>query len=115
MHLPLPGSPQPDDEQTLLGQFAVDGNLDDVIPGLARDRQAIQRIESLVRTLKTTHELVLGDARAASAITGQSIHLVLTSPPYWTLKRYNDNAAQLGHVVDYEDFIRALDEAWKNC
>ncbi len=44
-----------------------------------------------------------------------SIHLVVTSPPYWTLKRYNEHEAQMGHVVEYEDFISALDEVWHNC
>ena len=44
-----------------------------------------------------------------------SIHLVVTSPPYWTLKRYNDQAEQLGHVADYDEFLDGLDEVWRNC
>jgi DNA modification methylase len=31
------------------------------------------------------------------------------------LKRYNENSEQLGHVADYDEFIAALDEVWKNC
>jgi DNA modification methylase len=103
------------DERALLEEFLALGKLDDVIPKLARDRPAIRRIESLLRELDTSHELVLGDARAASALEERSIHLVVTSPPYWTLKRYNDHVDQLGHVADYDDFIAALDEVWKNC
>ncbi len=45
----------------------------------------------------------------------RSIHLVITSPPYWTLKRYNDHSDQLGHVADYGDFIAALDQVWEHC
>jgi hypothetical protein len=61
----------PDDEQTILSEFAGKGNLDDIIPQLARDRQTMHRIEHLVRSLKTSHDLILGDARAASALAGQ--------------------------------------------
>src|SRR5437870_5736185 len=79
------------DEEGIIGEFAAKGNLDYVIPQLARDRRAMLRIEAVVRSLKTTHSLILGDARAASALGDQSIHLVVTSPPYWTLKRYNEH------------------------
>ncbi len=103
------------DEETILGEFAAKGNLDDIIPQLARDRQAMHRIESVVRSLKTAHDLIWGDARAASALADHSIQLVITSPPYWTLKRYNEQPEQLGHMVDYHEFIAALDEVWKNC
>jgi DNA modification methylase len=103
------------DEEAILSEFATKGNLDYIIPQLARDRHAMQRIESVVRSLKATHDLILGDARAVSALADHSIHLVVTSPPYWTLKRYNEHAQQLGHVADYDEFIAALDEVWKNC
>jgi len=41
-----------------------------------------------------------------------SIHLVITSPPYWTLKKYNENAGQLGHISDYESFLQELNKVW---
>jgi DNA modification methylase len=104
-----------DNEDTILSEFAGKGNLDDIIPQLARDRQAMLRIEFVVRRLKTAHDLILGDARAATALADHSIQLVVTSPPYWTLKRYNEHAEQLGHIVDYQEFITSLDEVWKNC
>jgi len=61
----------------------------------------------------TTHRLVQGDARHVSFIKDESVHLVVTSPPYWTLKRYNENPNQLGHVVDYEAFVNELSHVWK--
>jgi site-specific DNA-methyltransferase (adenine-specific) len=61
----------------------------------------------------TTHRLIRGDARQMSYIEDGSVHLAITSPPYWTLKRYNDNEAQLGHVTDYEVFLRELTKVWK--
>ncbi len=104
-----------DDEETILKEFVGTDNLDEIIPRLARDRQAMKRIESVVQCRKTTHDLVLGDARTATALADDSIHLVVTSPPYWTLKQYNEHQNQLGHVADYDEFIAALDAVWRNC
>lgn len=56
-----------------------------------------------------------GDARELGWIPDQSIHLVVTSPPYWTLKEYNAHAGQLGHVGDYEKFQDELDKVWRHC
>ena len=41
------------------------------------------------------------------------MHLVVTSPPYWNLKRYNENPDQLGHIQDYETFLTELEKVWK--
>src|SRR5207302_6609321 len=45
---------------------------------------------------KTMHHLRLGDARDLSWIAGESVHLIVTSPPYWTLKKYEATDRQLG-------------------
>lgn len=101
--------------ETIVSEVRSRGRLDDVVPSLARDQAMIRRIESAIHRLPTSHELVLGDARSASDLPPESVHLVVTSPPYWTLKRYNDHDYQLGHVADYEEFIGGLDEVWRNC
>src|SRR5438874_6758585 len=49
---------------------------------------------------KTWHQLNRGDARDLSWIASQTVHLVVTSPPYWNLKPYHDRAGQLGHIAD---------------
>jgi len=65
---------------------------------------------------RTSHRLCLGDARDLSWIPDASVHLVVTSPPYWTLKEYAPgNRDQLGHLGDYESFLSALDVVWRNC
>ena len=56
----------------------------------------------------TTHRLIQGDGRNVPFIEDESIHLIVTSPPYWTPKRYNENPSQLGHVADYEVFLGEL-------
>lgn len=103
------------DEQLLLDEVLGAASLDEIIPNLARDVRAMRRIETVVRSRETSHELIHGDARSASELKEESVHLVVTSPPYWTLKRYHDHAGQMGHVADYEDFIEGLDAIWRNC
>lgn len=63
---------------------------------------------------QTTHRLIQGDARRLDFIPDESIHLVVTSPPYWILKRYNENPDQLGHVDNYEQFIADLSKVWEH-
>ncbi len=62
----------------------------------------------------TTHRLVHGDARDLSFLPDGSVHLVVTSPPYWNLKRYVENPDQLGHVQDYEVFLAELAKVWRH-
>ena len=64
---------------------------------------------------QTTHSLTLGDARDLSKIPDASVQLVVTSPPYWTLKEYPGAKGQLGAVEDYEAFLGELDKVWAEC
>jgi len=63
----------------------------------------------------TKHTLICGDARALAYIPAESIHVVVTSPPYWNLKRYNDCEGQMGHIEDYEEFLCELHRVWQEC
>ena len=45
---------------------------------------------------QTTHRLWRGDARDLSVIPDKSVHLVVTSPPYWTLKNMLEQRGNLG-------------------
>lgn len=65
--------------------------------------------------LPSSHAIRWGDARDLSHLDDASVHLVVTSPPYWTLKRYNESEGQLGHVEDYEEFLDELDRVWREC
>jgi len=64
---------------------------------------------------RTQHAIRLGDARDLSFLPDNSIHLVVTSPPYWTLKDYPAADGQLGAVEDYECFLGELDKVWAEC
>ncbi len=67
----------------------------------------------MIEEIPTLHRLVQGDARDLSFLDDQSVHLVVTSPPYWTLKRYNETQGQMGHIADYEEFVVELNRVWK--
>ncbi len=85
------------------------------LPRIAKDSQLTRAIEQAVQSIPTNHMIWLGDARQASAIQDDSVHLVVTSPPYWILKSYPDVAGQLGNMPDYELFLEELDHIWHEC
>ncbi|MGA2977625.1 MAG: site-specific DNA-methyltransferase [Spirochaetia bacterium] len=92
-------------------QFIED--LDTAIPALAKDARAMTAVETAIRRIPTNHDLYLCDARTPPTLLPESVHLVVTSPPYWTLKRYREVHGQLGHVQDYEEFLDHLDSVWQ--
>ncbi len=91
------------------------GDPQTAIPRIARTPELTQLIEAAVQQVPTTHRLNLGDARDMRLLATGSVHLVLTSPPYWTLKEYRDVDGQLGHVVDYDESLEGLDQVWQQC
>lgn len=84
-------------------------------PKIARDPQLSEAVEQASRLVPTSHRMILGDSRALDHIPDGSVHLVVTSPPYWTLKEYLPGEGQLGYVADYEEFNNALAEVWAHC
>ncbi len=63
---------------------------------------------------RTSHNLIQADARDLSFIPDETVHLVITSPPYWNLKRYNEHSKQLGHIQDYEMFLAEIRKVWEH-
>jgi site-specific DNA-methyltransferase (adenine-specific) len=61
----------------------------------------------------TRHQVVQGDARDLAFLPDGSVHLVVTSPPYWNLKRYNEHPDQMGHIDDYDAFVAQLSRVWR--
>jgi DNA modification methylase len=85
------------------------------IPAIAKSPKLLSAIDDVVRRIPTSHALHLADARAMPFLHPNSVHLVLTSPPYWTLKEYERVDGQLGFVEDYEAFLLELDKVWSQC
>lgn len=86
------------------------------IPELARDKGRMQEVEKAVQSLPSHHELYQGDSRELSFIDDESVHLAVTSPPYFNLKDYENGTGgedQLGDIDDYEYFNEQVDQVWR--
>jgi len=62
----------------------------------------------------TNHKIIIGDSRNMMEVADESVHLVITSPPYWQLKDYG-NGSQIGFDDSYEDYINNLNIVWSQC
>jgi DNA modification methylase len=94
------------------------GTLDDPqvdLPRIAKDERTMAAIEAAIKSVPTWHTLHCGDSCKTTFLKPNSIHLVLTSPPYWTLKQYPSEDGQLGEISDYELFLKKLDVIWNIC
>lgn len=87
------------------------------IPELARDKNRMGDIEQAIKSLPTQHSLYHGDSRDLGMIEDESLHLVVTSPPYFNLKEYENGGSegQLGDIDDYDTFHELLDQVWAGC
>jgi modification methylase len=93
-------------------------DLDDpqkAIPRIARDPKLTALITRLLPGIPTSHDLRVNDARELGFLKKESVQLIVTSPPYWTLKQYRRVEGQLGYVEDYEEFLHELDKVWRHC
>ena len=90
---PEPGAiaiPELDLSSFLPGSLRFESIDQTEIPRLARDSAAMRLLEQSLLQIPTSHYLVHGDAREMRSLAPESTHLVLTSPPYWTLKKYDE-------------------------
>lgn len=98
-----------------LPRLSLDPLPQEAIPRLAKDQSALKAIQRAIREVPTRHAILLGDARAMSRIPDESVHLVVTSPPYFDLKKYPEHESQLGALHDYDVFLKELDRVWADC
>jgi DNA modification methylase len=85
------------------------------LPAIAKNTALVAKIEDAIRQVPTQHHLLMQDARDLEFHGPETVHLVLTSPPYWTLKKYRESDGQLGSVVNYDQFLSDLDRVWRHC
>ncbi len=89
-------------------------NLDGREPSVASKFRMHKKVLQLL-SFETSHRIFLGDARRMSPVKDESVHLIVTSPPYFDLVEYVDGSSQLGHIHDYERFLKELDKVWSEC
>jgi len=61
--------------------------------------------------VKTMHKIITGDSRKMQEVKDASVHLIVTSPPYWQLKDYG-SSDQIGFNHSDEEYINNLDLVW---
>lgn len=60
-------------------------------------------------------DVYIKDAKKMSELPDESVNLIITSPPYWTLKDYN-NGDQIGKgSSSYGHYIKELNKVWNEC
>jgi site-specific DNA-methyltransferase (adenine-specific) len=88
-------------------------------------KNATEKIDEMVNNLKgainlidksmtTKHKIIIGDSRNMDEIKNESVHLIVTSPPYWQIKDYGDRN-QIGFNDTYEEYIDNLNRVWSEC
>lgn len=78
-----------------------------------------QLLASLLRerplsTPRTKHYVVIGDSRNMAELPDNSVHLVVTSPPYPLIELWDNLFLQMG-CETFEEMHRYLTGVWKEC
>ena len=71
-------------------------------------------------------KIFFSDARNMKELPKESIHLIITSPPYYNIKNYaldgyqrtktnTKSKAQIGDIKNYEEYIKEMLIVWKEC
>jgi modification methylase len=65
-------------------------------------------------------KLICGNSKNMKELKDESVHLVITSPPYYDLKDYSSNGnhtreSQIGSPNNYQSYLNDLNEVWDEC
>jgi len=62
----------------------------------------------------TTHRIYLKDSQTMKEVSDNTVHLIVTSPPYWNIKDYG-NPKQIGYCDSLSSYMRKLNKVWSEC
>ena len=85
------------------------------VRGLRREKSSDRAPDSVTRitvgaVTQTIHRL---DARRLAPLEDDSVHLAITSPPYFDAKMYSESAAgDLGNIHELEDWLEQIGLVW---
>lgn len=62
-------------------------------------------------------KIVIGDSRTMGEVRDESVHLIVTSPPYFNAKTYSGDFSgrDLGNINDYALWKSEIQKVWKEC
>jgi DNA modification methylase len=115
LKLPSIHRPCESDSKVVTFETTFKDNERGILPKLLKINQSLRSSEWPQPFNTTSHVVRVADARNLEWIPDRAVHLVVTSPPYWTLKQYDSRAGQLGEIDSYEHFLNELDKAWTEC
>lgn len=94
-------------------------------------------VSELVKKIRTTHKIIIGDSRNMEEIEDESVHLIITSPPYPMIEMWDSTFKHLDEKINelwkrmivesnkrrkeqlvrsiYELMHENLAEVWKEC
>ncbi|HEY4524234.1 MAG TPA: site-specific DNA-methyltransferase [Candidatus Paceibacterota bacterium] len=77
----------------------------------------ITKIPKDIKSQKISTKIIIGDSREMKRIPNDSIHLIVTSPPYFNAKTYSDDFSgkDLGNINDYKKWKDEIKKVWSEC
>lgn len=70
--------------------------------------------EKTIEKNNSLQKLICGDSRVMKEISDESIHLAVTSPPYFNAKMYShDLDGDLGNVHDMNEWLVEIEKVWR--
>lgn len=59
--------------------------------------------------------VVIGDSTCMNEVQDSSVHLVVTSPPYWNLKDYGDERGIGQTSMSYDEYFKSICDVFREC
>ena len=62
-------------------------------------------------------KIIIGDSRRMKEVPNNSVHLIVTSPPYFNTKTYSNDFSgkDLGNIGDYRKWKNEIKKVWSEC
>lgn len=76
---------------------------------------AIQKLEKNQLTSINSKILVGDVVNRIKEIPDNSVHLIITSPPYGEIKKYGNRKGEIGHGQALNDYYQSLNKVWSEC
>ena len=92
------------------GQYRF--QLDNIHPWRRQKKVSVKK-ETIITVKNTTQKIICADARKLSVIPDNSVHLAVTSPPYFNTKMYSAQCdSDLGNIHDVDAWLQSIKAVW---
>lgn len=67
--------------------------------------------------IKLKTKIIIGDSRKMDEVKNNSVHLIITSPPYFNAKEYSNDYSgkDIGNINNYELWKKEIKKVWTEC